>query len=71
MKLYFTDSKGQRKLVDEKDTFEELVGALVTHRQKMFCYPSNTIMLPGKMDPGSSYVVYEDKKHGMRYTVEN
>lgn len=69
MKLVFTDSQKNRKVLAESDNFEELITALIEHRKSMFIY-GGEISLPGKIEPSSVYVVAQDKEKGMTYTVE-
>lgn len=69
MKLVFTDNQKNRKVIAEGDKFEDLMNALIEHRKSMFVY-GGEISLPGKMEPGSVYVVANDAEKGMTYTVE-
>lgn len=69
MKLVFTDNKKNRKVLAEGDDFGKLMTALIEHRKSMFVY-GGEISLPGKMEPGSAYVVAYDAEKGMTYTVE-
>lgn len=69
MKLVFTDNQKNRKVIAEGDKFEDLMNALIEHRKSMFVY-GGEISLPGKMEPGSVYVVASDAEKGMTYTIE-
>lgn len=69
MKLVFTDNQKNRKVIAEGDKFEDLMNALIEHRKSMFVY-GGEISLPGKMEPGSVYVVANDAEKGMTYTIE-
>ena len=69
MKLVFTDNQKNRKVIAEGDKFEDLMNALIEHRKSMFVY-GGEISLPGKMEPGSVYVIANDAEKGMTYTVE-
>lgn len=69
MKLVFTDNQKNRKVLAEGDDFGQLMAALIEHRKSMFVY-GGEISLPGKMEPGSAYVVAHDTERGMTYTVE-
>lgn len=70
LRLTFTDSKNQTKVIGEADNLEELYGVLQAHANRLFIHPAINHP-PRDIAENKGWYIMGHTKNGCRYMVEN
>lgn len=70
LRLTFTDSKKQTKIIGESEDAMELYNALYAHARRMFIHPVISAAPAGIADYKAQYIVGQTKD-GCTYSLEN